>query len=524
MKDRFLFCAVGVAVWLVSHAAGFAGDQPSVTKPSQESDAERSARHLRIAERRAGPIVIVHRGASAFAPENSLAAYSAAMDYGADGCEVDLRRTRDGVLVLFHDETLERLTRGFGAVNQLTYGELIALRPQRQSGRALYGGAPTFAALLELARQRAMLLHLDVKEPGLEDDIARQFDEADAWDHIVSINTYNTTRLRTHPKLKLLAYKGPGLSEVRRDMDPGAVQAQLAQPGQMIMVDDPRVAVRALKRNPYQPKPLPDPLPHPDRARVPSPPSPANTGVFSPPAYLAELARRVNPASVDQLLALVEADFPEANQVEGDDAFQRRRTARIVERAWAAQQLGERGVKSKRVVAALERLVRERSLHKDWSYHGLDGAVASRALGRLGACESVPVLVAVFRRVDAELKRVANPERAQSPLAWADFRAKMYILPALGELQCAEAKQFLLEYLTMDEARARELSAPQFEEATQALLSYQLDSNEVGSLLRSPNPAVRGTALLECLDHPNAPRRQALQAAAPWALELPRRQ
>ena len=257
MKDRFFFRAVVVAVWLVGNAAGLAGERPSVTPPSQESDAERSARHLRIAERRAGTMVIVHRGASAFAPENSLAAYAAAMDYGADGCEVDLRRTRDGVLVLFHDETLDHLTCGFGAVNQLTYDELVALRPQRQSGRALYSGAPTFAALLELARQRAMLLHLDVKEPGLEDDIARQFDDADAWDHVVSINTYNTARLRTHPKLKLLAHKGPGLSEFRRDMDPDAVQAQLARPGEMIMVDNPRVAVRALKRDPYQPMPLP---------------------------------------------------------------------------------------------------------------------------------------------------------------------------------------------------------------------------------------------------------------------------
>jgi len=336
---------------------------------------------------------------------------------------------------------LDHLTCGFGAVSQLTYGELVALRPQRQFGRALSSGAPTFAALLELARQRAMVLHLDVKEPGLEDDIARQFDDADAWDHVVSINTYNTARLRTHPKLKLLAYKGPGLSEARRDMDPDAVQAQLAQPGQMIMVDDPRVAVRALKRDPYQPTPLP----HTDRARFPSPPPPADTGAFSPPARLAELARRVNPAAVNQLLALVEADFPNANQVEGDDAFERRRTAHIVERAWAAQQLGERGVKSARVVAALERLVRKRSLHKDWSYHGLDGAVASRALGKLGARESVPVLVAVFRRVDPELKRVANPALAQYPMVWADFRAKMYILPALGELRGVEAKKFLLE-------------------------------------------------------------------------------
>jgi hypothetical protein len=75
----------------------------------------------------------------------------------------------------------------------------------------------------------------------------------------------------------------------------------------------------------------------------------------------------------------------------------------------------------------------------------------------------------------------------------------------------------------MDEARARELSAPQFEEATQALLCHRLDQSEIVALLRSANPAVRGTALLESLDYRTAVRRRALQAAAPWALELPPR-
>jgi hypothetical protein len=135
----------------------------------------------------------------------------------------------------------------------------------------------------------------------------------------------------------------------------------------------------------------------------------------------------------------------------------------------------------------------------------------------------LPVLVAAFRRVDPALKRVANPALAQYPLVWADFRAKMYVLPALGELQCAEAKKFLLEYLAMDEAQARELSAPQFEEATQALFCHRLDGNEIAALLRSPNSAVRGTAILECIDHPTPSRRRALRAAAPWARELPSR-
>jgi glycerophosphoryl diester phosphodiesterase len=76
--------------------------------------------------------------------------------------------------VLFHDDMLDRLTEGFGAVNQITYYELLELKPRFRYGKARSNTRPpTFAAVLALARQRAMLLHLDLKEPGLEDDIAR---------------------------------------------------------------------------------------------------------------------------------------------------------------------------------------------------------------------------------------------------------------------------------------------------------------------------------------------------------------
>src|SRR5262245_21240877 len=73
-----------------------------------ETPQERAVRHLRVAERRNGPCIMVHRGMSAAAPENTLETYAAAMDYGADGCEMDLRRTSDGVIVLFHDDMLDR--------------------------------------------------------------------------------------------------------------------------------------------------------------------------------------------------------------------------------------------------------------------------------------------------------------------------------------------------------------------------------------------------------------------------------
>ncbi len=241
MKSRIGILALTIAVWFVPHktwAEKQAADGYIVSLPA-EAMADREARHKIIAARRNGPIVIVHRGASAFAPENTLEAYAGAMDYGADGCEIDIRRAADGVLVMLHDDGLERMTEAMGRVNQYTCSELAAAK-FRPIYRAKPGtGIPTLAAVLELARKRAMLLHLDIKEPGLEQDIARLLDAGDLWDHVVSINDYNSAGLRRNPKFKPLGYKAPGLQEGRLDMDPQKVREALARPGNMIMVDDP---------------------------------------------------------------------------------------------------------------------------------------------------------------------------------------------------------------------------------------------------------------------------------------------
>src|SRR4051794_314397 len=55
------------------------------------------------------PLIIAHRGASAWAPENTLAAFEMAMESGADGIELDVRLSRDGVPVVIHDATLRRV-------------------------------------------------------------------------------------------------------------------------------------------------------------------------------------------------------------------------------------------------------------------------------------------------------------------------------------------------------------------------------------------------------------------------------
>lgn len=72
-------------------------------------------------------IIWAHRGASGHAPENTLIAFEKAMAMGADGIECDLRESRDGELVIFHDPTVQRLAGQSGRVVDLTLSELKRL-------------------------------------------------------------------------------------------------------------------------------------------------------------------------------------------------------------------------------------------------------------------------------------------------------------------------------------------------------------------------------------------------------------
>lgn len=227
---------------------------------SPESATGKELRHREVAARRRGTMVMIHRGASDFAPENTLEAYAAAMDRGADGCEIDIRRSRDGVLYLHHDDNLGRVFQGNGPVHGLTYFELLQRKPVKVHGTAGNDTRiPTLAALLTLARQRAMLLHLDIKEPGLDAAVAAMLDVSDAWDHVVHINTYNSEMLRADPRLKLLAYKGWVHEAGQTD---ASQKAFLAKPAPMVFSGgDPAKALKLIGReSPLSPIPLPNGL------------------------------------------------------------------------------------------------------------------------------------------------------------------------------------------------------------------------------------------------------------------------
>lgn len=243
--------------------------------PAETGEARRK-RHKLIARRRAGIPLLVHRGASKEAPENTLEAYGAAMDLGADGVEIDVRRSKDGVLYLFHDETLDRETNGSGKVKDVSYYELLKLTPKRIYGRSDNNThPPTLAAFLVLARQRAMLLHLDIKEAGIQNDLANMLEKMDMWDHIVVVNRRNADHLRPpddsnqrdpnapYNKVKLMSYKGwaPSLDGPDEEIVEAIRKWMPTEPGrQMVFCRDPRLSARAMGKKAIRPTPLPKSL------------------------------------------------------------------------------------------------------------------------------------------------------------------------------------------------------------------------------------------------------------------------
>ncbi|MFA5138389.1 MAG: glycerophosphodiester phosphodiesterase family protein [Elusimicrobiota bacterium] len=103
-------------------------------------------------------LLIAHRGASGTHPENTLAAFRAAFRMGARAVETDIQQTKDGVLVLIHDFTLERLTGSKRKVRGMRYSELS--RVDAGAGERI----PMLEELLELA-PKGEELHLEVKQP-----------------------------------------------------------------------------------------------------------------------------------------------------------------------------------------------------------------------------------------------------------------------------------------------------------------------------------------------------------------------
>lgn len=118
---------------------------------------------------------VAHRGATAYSPENTIAAFNLAVDMKADYIEIDVQRSKDGELVLIHDTTVDRTTDGTGKVGDLTLEQLRSLDAGSWKGEQFAGEPiPTFEEILDLYRGKVgILIELKAPElyPGIEEQV-----------------------------------------------------------------------------------------------------------------------------------------------------------------------------------------------------------------------------------------------------------------------------------------------------------------------------------------------------------------
>jgi glycerophosphoryl diester phosphodiesterase len=110
------------------------------------------------------PKIIGHRGAAGYAPENTLIAIHTAADMGCEWVELDIKLTKDGVAIIFHDETLERTTNGAGKVCDFLLKDIRDLEAGSYFGESFAGEPiPTLEEALEAIIERGLGFNLEFK-------------------------------------------------------------------------------------------------------------------------------------------------------------------------------------------------------------------------------------------------------------------------------------------------------------------------------------------------------------------------
>lgn len=145
-----------------------------------------------------------HRGAYSSAPENTLTAFQIAAEMGADGVELDIQLTKDGEIVVIHDETVDRTSNGQGWVQDYTLSEIKKLNFNK-SGRTepLFMEVPTLEEVLELLKPTNLTINIELKTGviyynGIESIALKVVEKCDLMDNIVwsSFNHYSIQKIK----------------------------------------------------------------------------------------------------------------------------------------------------------------------------------------------------------------------------------------------------------------------------------------------------------------------------------------
>ena len=137
------------------------------------------------------PQIFAHRGGCDLGPENTIAAFDMGMSTGADGLELDVHLSADGVVVVHHDQTMERTTSGSGPIAAQTAHELARLdagywfkRGETYPFRGQGIGVPTLREVLARFRGVPTIIEIKVYTAEMGEAVAREIRRADALDYV----------------------------------------------------------------------------------------------------------------------------------------------------------------------------------------------------------------------------------------------------------------------------------------------------------------------------------------------------
>lgn len=164
-----------------------------------------------------------HRGASEYAPENTLSSFYLGLLQGANGIETDVQRTKDGVLVLFHDDTIDRVTDGNGILSDYNYEELKKLKVYRNCTTLFYDRIVTLKEFLEKFSFYNIRFAIELKGVGVEEETLSMVKEFG----ILEKTTFTSFNFDYIKKIKELdknarvgwLLKNPGEKEIQELLD-----------------------------------------------------------------------------------------------------------------------------------------------------------------------------------------------------------------------------------------------------------------------------------------------------------------
>lgn len=140
-------------------------------------------------------MIIAQHGTLETTPENTIIAFEKSADIGIRGLKVDVRKTRDGKLVLMRDATIDRTTDGKGYVSQLTYEEIKLYDAGSWKSEEFAGErVPLLSDALQIAKERKLKLIINVKEHGIEQKTLSLIKEFDMMNHVYFSGRLETLR------------------------------------------------------------------------------------------------------------------------------------------------------------------------------------------------------------------------------------------------------------------------------------------------------------------------------------------